>query len=109
MKKSYTKTLVFCVMITYFLGFIIGGILVFIYPEHLGEWLTFIGIPVATAIGFYCWKAKAENTVKIRKGLNKQALDLKRELEKLPLEQQEQHEAVIMDVDSILQELEEML
>lgn len=64
--KTYTKILVFAVMVTYFLGFIIGAILVFIYPEHLGEWLTYIGIPTATAIAFYCWKAKAENMLKMR-------------------------------------------
>lgn len=64
--KTYTKILVAAVMGTYFLGFVFGGILVWLFPEHLGEWLTFIGVPTATAIGFYCWKAKAENMLKIR-------------------------------------------
>lgn len=64
--KTYTKILVAAVMATYFLGFVLGGILVWLFPEHLGEWLTFIGVPTATAIGFYCWKAKAENMLKIR-------------------------------------------
>lgn len=65
--KTYTKILVAAVMATYFLGFAAGGVLVFLYPEHLGEWLTYIGIPTATAIGFYCWKAKAENVLKMRR------------------------------------------
>lgn len=64
--KTYTKILVAAVMATYFLGFAFGGVLVWLFPEHLGEWLTFIGVPTATAIGFYCWKAKAENMLKIR-------------------------------------------
>lgn len=64
--KTYTKILVAAVMATYFLGFVLGGILVCLFPEHLGEWLTYIGVPTATAIGFYCWKAKAENMLKIR-------------------------------------------
>jgi len=59
--------LVAAVMATYFLGFAAGGVLVFFYPEHLGEWLTYIGVPTATAIGFYCWKAKAENMLKMRR------------------------------------------
>lgn len=69
--KTYTKILVAAVMATYFLGFILGGILVWLFPEHLGEWLTFIGVPTATAIGFYCWKAKAENMLKIRQEMPK--------------------------------------
>lgn len=29
--------------------------------------VAYIGTPTAAAIGFYCWKAKAENIVKIKK------------------------------------------
>ena len=64
--KTYTKILVAAVMATYFFGFAAGGVLVFVHPEFLGEWLTYIGVPTATAIGFYCWKAKAENVLKMR-------------------------------------------
>ena len=64
--KTYTKILVAAVMATYFFGFAAGGVLVFLHPEFLGEWLTYIGVPTATAIGFYCWKAKAENVLKMR-------------------------------------------
>ena len=33
------------------------------------EWvkLAYVGTPTATVIGFYSWKAKAENVVKIKK------------------------------------------
>lgn len=86
--KTYTKILVAAVMATYFLGFVFGGILVWLFPEHLGEWLTFIGIPTATAIGFYCWKAKAENMLKIR--------------QEMP-----QTEQKTQTLDEILQEIEE--
>ena len=65
--KTYTKILVAAVMATYFFGFAAGGVLVFLHPEFLGEWLTYIGVPTATAIGFYCWKAKAENVLKMRR------------------------------------------
>lgn len=100
MKKTYTKILVFAVMLTYFLGFILGGILSVFYPEHLGEWLTFIGVPTSTAIGFYCWKAKAENSLKIQKGIAK-------EICTLPPEKRQKFDEVKLEVDNILQELED--
>jgi len=90
--KTYTKMLVAAVMATYFLGFAAGGVLVFFYPEHLGEWLTYIGIPTATAIGFYCWKAKAENVLKMRR--------------EAPQAEQKEDEPR-PSLDEILQEIEE--
>lgn len=101
LKKTYTKILVFAVMVTYFLGFIIGGILTIIYPEHLGEWLTYIGGAAVTAIGFYCWKAKAENTIKIRNSLNQQEMKMKKKLGDY------EYEEVKLSVDEILAEIEE--
>lgn len=65
--KTFTKWLVAAVMGTYFFGVVYGAVLVFLCMDHLGEYLSFIGIPTATAIGFYCWKAKAENMVKFRR------------------------------------------
>lgn len=35
-------------------------------PSQLGVFLAYVGTPAATAIGFYSWKAKAENVVKIK-------------------------------------------
>lgn len=32
-----------------------------------GLFLAYVGTPTATVIGFYSWKAKAENVVKIKK------------------------------------------
>lgn len=101
LKKTYTKILVFAVMVTYFLGFIIGGILTIIYPEHLGEWLTYIGGAAVTAIGFYCWKAKAENTIKIEKNLKEHELQIRQKLSDY------EYEEVKMSVDEILAEIEE--
>ena len=36
-------------------------------PSQLGVFLTYVGAPTATVIGFYSWKAKCENVVKIKK------------------------------------------
>lgn len=99
-KKTYTKILVFAVMVTYFLGFIVGGILTIIYPEHLGEWLTFIGGAAVTAIGFYCWKAKAENISKAEDKRFEMEIERRKKLG-------EDYDEVKMSVDEILAEIEE--
>ncbi|MCM1336036.1 MAG: hypothetical protein NC084_09060 [Bacteroides sp.] len=70
--KTFTKWLVAAVMATYFFGVIYGAVFCFMEGAYLGEYLSFIGVPTATAIGFYCWKAKAENMVKFRKELPKE-------------------------------------
>ncbi len=64
--KTYTKILVAAVMGTYFFGVVYGAVFCFLAGAYLGEYLSFIGVPTAAAIGFYCWKAKAENMVKMR-------------------------------------------
>jgi len=73
---SFTKIMVAAVMITYFIGVIIGGIIVFMNHEQLGVYLTFIGSATATTIVFYCWKAKAENVVKIRQNNPSEAQEI---------------------------------
>lgn len=76
MKKiTVSKMLLLAVMVTYFVGLIIG--IYFVYktitdsPEHSAAALTamfgYIGAPVAVTIGFYSWKAKHENVAKITK------------------------------------------
>lgn len=57
-------------MILYFAGAIFAAIIV--TTEHYGleALLTYLGAPTATAIGFYAWKARAENVVKISKSVS---------------------------------------
>lgn len=52
---------------TYFVGVFIGAKVVLIDFSQLGVWLAFIGTPTVAAIGFYVWKAKAENIIKYKK------------------------------------------
>ena len=49
-----------------FAGFIVGARAVILDPNQLSVFLAYVGTPAATAIGFYSWKAKAENVVKIK-------------------------------------------
>ena len=66
-KIEFSKLVLSAVLLTYFAGFVIGVRVVILDPSQLGVFLAYVGPPAATAIGFYSWKAKAENVVKIKK------------------------------------------
>ncbi|MBU5438273.1 hypothetical protein KQI42_09650 [Tissierella sp. MSJ-40] len=65
-KFEFSKTILLLVLSTYFVGVFVGVKIVFIDFSQLGVVLAFIGTPTAAAIAFYCWKAKAENILKIK-------------------------------------------
>lgn len=65
MKREFSKVVLGAVMLLYFAGAIYGAVIVWQDGSLLGEWLAYIGAPTAVAIGFYAWKAKAENVIKI--------------------------------------------
>jgi len=73
MKKfEFSKIILCLVMLTYFVGLLIGAyvVLKIINTNYISAALcglfSYIGAPVAVAIGFYSNKAKAENIEKIR-------------------------------------------
>ena len=63
-KFEFSKLILSGVLLTYFAGFGVGLWAVVIDISQLGVFLAYVG--TATAIGFYSWKAKAENVVKIK-------------------------------------------
>ncbi|MCF8018282.1 MAG: hypothetical protein K9L62_02665 [Vallitaleaceae bacterium] len=65
-KYEFSKVILLLVLSTYFIGVFVGIKIVFIDVSQLGVVLAFIGTPTAAAIAFYCWKAKAENILKIK-------------------------------------------
>ncbi|GIP56170.1 hypothetical protein [Paenibacillus vini] len=65
-KIEFSKIVLALVMATYFFGVVIGVVVVLRSSAELGALLAFIGAPVATALGFYYWKAKNENVSKIK-------------------------------------------
>ena len=65
-KLEFSKLILSGVLLTYFAGFGVGLWAVVIDISQLGVFLAYVGTPTATAIGFYSWKAKAENVVKIK-------------------------------------------
>ena len=65
----FSKILLATVMLTYFVGVAVGGLIAWRSHEYVREWLAFIGTPVVSVIGWYTWKAKAENIKKIENKL----------------------------------------
>ena len=59
-KTECSKLVLWAGLCTYFAGFGLDA-------SQLGVFLAYVGTPTATVIGFYSWKAKAENVVKIKK------------------------------------------
>ncbi len=65
-KIECSKLVLWAVLLSYFVGFGVGIWAVFIDISQLGVFLAYVGTPTAAVIGFYSWKAKAENVVKIK-------------------------------------------
>lgn len=73
---NFTKTVLVAVLITYFIGFAIGIKITLIDFEQFGVLATYIAAPTTTVIALYCWKAKAENIVKIKQGYPEETKDI---------------------------------
>lgn len=69
MKHEFSKVVLGAVMLLYFAGAIYGAVIVWQDCSLLGELLAYIGAPTAVAIGFYAYKAKCENVVKISRAV----------------------------------------
>ncbi|KAI4439445.1 hypothetical protein AALB52_01210 [Lachnospiraceae bacterium 38-14] len=68
-KIQVTKIIVFSIMITYYIAFAVAVWVVVAKDIYqLSSLLTFTGGVAAFAVAFYCWKSKAENLEKIKKG-----------------------------------------
>ena len=66
-KIEFSKLVLSAFLLTYFAGFWLGFWAVMVDLSQLWFFLAYVGTPTATVIGFYSWKAKAENVVKIKK------------------------------------------
>ena len=68
-KCGTTKVLLFSILLTYYIAFAVAVWVVICKDFYqLGTLLTFTGSVTAAAVAFYCWKAKAENLLKIKAG-----------------------------------------
>ena len=73
-KPEFSKLVLGSAVVVWLAGAIFGAHIVEQEHSQLMELLTYIGAPTATAFGFYAWKAKAENVIKIPKMLEKEKL-----------------------------------
>lgn len=82
-KLTFHKAIMVIIMILYFMGAVLGAVMVLwsaiadvsngrpIDSAMFIAFAAYIGGPVGTAIGFYSWKSKAENLVKIQNSFKK--------------------------------------
>lgn len=69
-KIQATKIIVFSILVTYHLAFLLGVWVVIVKDFYqLSTLLTFVGSVSVLAVAFYCWKSKAENLLKIKQNL----------------------------------------
>ena len=66
-KFEFSKLILALVLLPYFYAVYIGGRVVLMDVSQLPFLLAFVTCPTATALGFYAWKARAENIAKIEK------------------------------------------
>ena len=74
MKKiEFSKIIIFCVLLTYFISLAFGIYVIkdmlengFEVSSALSYFFAFVGAPISVSIGFYNYKAKAENVEKIK-------------------------------------------
>jgi hypothetical protein len=76
--NTFSKSIMSIMMFLYFMGAALGAILVIlaavinvrngdpIDTQMFIAYAAYVGGPTATAIGFYAWKSKAENLLKIQ-------------------------------------------
>lgn len=67
MKIEFSKLVLGSAVAIWAAGAVFGAYIVNEDREQLRELLAYIGAPTATAFGFYAWKSKAENILKIAK------------------------------------------
>ena len=65
-RAEFSKIMLAAVMVVYILTVVFGYFVIANEYTMLGELFAFVGAPTGVAIGFYAWKARAENLVKIR-------------------------------------------
>ncbi|MBD5509998.1 MAG: hypothetical protein HDR08_01870 [Lachnospiraceae bacterium] len=67
-KPNFTKAVLVAVLCTYFVGVYVGIRVTLTDYSQFGVLATYIAAPTTTVIALYCWKAKAENIIKIKQG-----------------------------------------
>ncbi len=75
-KPNFTKAVLVAILFTYFVGLYVGIKVTLIDYSQFGVLATYIATPTTTVIALYCWKAKAENIIKIKQGYPEETKDM---------------------------------
>lgn len=74
-KLSFTKCISIIILCSYFIGVIVGAYVVVKDFSQFGTLAAYIAAPTTAIITLYCWKAKAENMVKLKQGYPEEPKD----------------------------------
>ena len=65
---NFTKVILVIILLSYFMG-VAAGVYVTMHDySQFGTLAAYIAAPTTMIITLYCWKAKAENMVKLKQG-----------------------------------------
>ncbi|GEM_PF-524330 len=75
-KISFTKVVLSLVLLTYFIGLVVGVYVTLKDYNQFGVLATYIATPTTTVTALYCWKSKAENMIKLKKYFPEETKDI---------------------------------
>lgn len=75
-KISFTKAVLSVVLLTYFVGLVVGIYVTMKDYSQFGILATYIATPTTAVIALYCWKSKAENMIKLKKYFPEETKDI---------------------------------
>ena len=75
-KPTFTKAVLVAVLFPYLIALAIGIKVTLIDFSQFRVFAAYIAAPTTTVIALYCWKAKAENLVKIKQGYPEETKDI---------------------------------
>lgn len=74
-KMNFTKIIFVAILFTYLIGVGAGVYVVVQDCGQFGILATYIATPTTAIITLYCWKAKAENMIKMKQGYPEETKD----------------------------------
>lgn len=101
MKREFSKIVLGSAVVIWAAGAVFGAYIVNEEREQLRELLAYIGAPTATAFGFYAWKSKAENVLKIAKSKKMDTKTKKQVIDAITVRLQDALEAETEDYNEI--------
>lgn len=74
-QPNFTKLVLVIILCSYFIGVLAGVYVIIKDYSQFSILATYIATPTTAIITLYCWKAKAENMVKLKQGYPEETKD----------------------------------